>query len=209
MKKITGLIGEKFHRWTVIEEGFKLGTKLACLCRCECGVERAVNQSSLVNGKSKSCGCLSRETTVAYLTNHGMTNTRIFSIWKGMLTRCNNPNSKSWTDYGGRGIKVSEAWNDFQVFYAEMGPSYGDDLTIDRIDNELGYQAGNCRWIPRAEQNKNRRNVIYVDTEQGKMSIAEAARVAGVSWFCIENRHKKKWPIEKMLTPSRERKING
>jgi hypothetical protein len=83
-----------------------------------------------------------------------------------------------------------------------MSEGYMPGMTIDRIDNSNGYQPGNCRWIPRSEQNKNRRSTIYVDTPRGRMTVTEAASAAGISWFAMRNRVMKGWPIEKILSPS-------
>lgn len=201
------LTGQKFNKWTVLEraENSASRNRVMWLCRCDCGVERVVVRHSLTAGISKSCGCHSREVTRALLTTHGMTKTPLFSIWKGMRTRCHNPNSKAWPDYGGRGIGICERWDKFALFYEDMFPSYSEGMTIERINNEIGYQPDNCKWVPKSEQSKNRRSVIYIDTLQGRMSISDAARLAGVSWFCMDNRAKKKWPIEKMLIPSREK----
>lgn len=205
-KPAIDLTGQKFNKWTVLERGANSkANKVMWLCRCDCGTERLVARYSLTGGGTKSCGCHSRSETKARLTKHGMTKTRIHSLWRGIHTRCYNPNRKTWSDYGGRGITVCERWHDFEAFYEDIGQFYSGGMTIERINNDLGYQPDNCKWVPKSEQSRNRRSVIYIDTLSGRMSIADAARLAGVSWFCMHNRAKKKWPIEKMLIPSREK----
>lgn len=57
------MIGKKFGRWTVLGVGpvkkNRSGHgKKTMHCRCECGTERDVYKDTLLNGKSKSCGCL-------------------------------------------------------------------------------------------------------------------------------------------------------
>jgi hypothetical protein len=82
--------------------------------------------------------------------------TRLYNIWRGMKQRCNNPNHTSYHRYGGRGIKVCFQWeHDFNAFKCwTLRNGYADDLTIDRIDNDEGYNPGNCQWISKADNSK-------------------------------------------------------
>jgi hypothetical protein len=73
-----------------------------------------------------------------------------------MRDRCNNPNNTTFSYYGGRGIKVCERWNDFTAFIADVGERPAG-LTLDRIDNDRGYEPGNIRWATMKEQYHNRR----------------------------------------------------
>ena len=96
------------------------------------------------------------------MSRHGMKHTRIYETWCGMKKRCYNPNSKSYKDYGERGIVVCDEWkNDFLSFYNwSVQNGYGENLQIDRIDTNGNYEPSNCRWITHAEQQRNRRNNI-------------------------------------------------
>lgn len=92
---------------------------------------------------------------------HGHTSNRratpTYCSWSSMVQRCTNPNCKSWPEYGGRGITVCDRWrNSFDAFLADMGQK-PRGTSIDRIDNDRGYEPGNCRWATRAVQNKNQR----------------------------------------------------
>ncbi len=82
-----------------------------------------------------------------------------------MKRRCNNPNEKAYPDYGGRGIKVCDRWNNsFAAFYEDMGPrpdgSYPSGFpkfTLDRKDPDGNYSPENCSWALSDEQARNKR----------------------------------------------------
>ncbi len=71
----------------------------------------------------------------------------LYNTFSSMKDRCNNPNCKSYPDYGGRGIIVCQRWKDsFADFVADMGIKLDKTLSIDRIDNDGNYEVVNCRW---------------------------------------------------------------
>ena len=127
-------------------------------CLCDCGETTIVRLAELRAGNTKSCGCLRVESGKSNRT-HGGKGTRLYRIWKGMRSRCLNPNATSFENYGGRGITVCEEWRQsFEAFQQwSLGNGYADELTIDRINNDGGYEPGNCRWATWSVQLKNRR----------------------------------------------------
>jgi len=94
--------------------------------------------------------------------------TQFRSVWRDMMNRCINPNHKSFKNYGGRGITVSDEWQTFATFYADMWPRPAG-MTVERKDNDLGYSKDNCRWADRQAQALNKR--IYSNSPCGIAGI--------------------------------------
>ena len=90
-----------------------------------------------------------------------------YSSWSSMLTRCTNSKATRWDYYGGRGITVCDRWRDFELFLADMGPRPGKAYSIERRDNEQGYEQTNCYWATRSQQMANRRKLSKPTSTKG------------------------------------------
>jgi hypothetical protein len=163
MKKIIKS-GDRYGRLTILQEvepsyySNKPYRNFSCLC--DCGNKKIVKLDSLNRKYTTSCGCYNKEKVIETNTTHGLTKTPEYRTWHNMKQRCYNPNSKRYSDWGGRGIKVCDEWiNSFETFLKDMGKR-PDGCSIDRIDNDGNYESSNCRWITSKEQSYNRRSNI-------------------------------------------------
>lgn len=89
---------------------------------------------------------------------HGHSKRPEYKCWQQIKARCYNPNVYAYPDYGGRGIGMYEGWlNDFEAFFAHVGPRPTPEHSLDRLDNDKNYEPGNIAWRTSKEQNNNRR----------------------------------------------------
>lgn len=133
---------------------------------------------------------------------HGGSNSRLYSIWANMITRTTNPKGTAYNRYGGRGVKMCSEWrNSFETFRDwALANGYTDDLTIDRIDNDGGYEPVNCQWVPWSEQFNHRSTTKQITFHGETLSIAQWAEKLHVSKTMLYQRFKAGWPVERALT---------
>lgn len=203
-------VGQKFGMLTVLRPvhvELKSGEKAwHWIVKCDCGREKEVRPSEIVNGKNISCGCWRKSGKQVPISHH-QSHTRLHNIWCGMNNRC-NPENVSARRYGKRGISICEEWSDFKKFaeWAKVS-GYKDGLTIERIDVDGIYCPENCKWIPLSKQARNRSTTFWVIYQGRKMSLAEAAELAGLPYKQVHYRIKKMgWTVEKALSKPLKRK---
>ena len=195
------MISKKFGRWTVFEQAKERDNKrhIMWVCKCDCGTIRKVQGSNLRASLSRSCGCISEEANRKRLATHGMGSTNIYKIWKGMKSRCYNPNNDSYKYYGGRGIKVCNRWfESFENFLADMGMP-AEEMSIDRIDGDGDYDPSNCKWATHKEQMRNTTSNRMITFNGESKLLTDWADKLNMGSSGLRYRLKN-WPLEKALT---------
>ena len=129
--------------------------------------------------------------------------TRLNGIYTGIKQRCCNPRCKAFKDYGGRGITICDEWNDKTIIVKDghfgskgwfafkefaLSSGYAEGLSIDRIDNNKGYNPENCRWATAKIQSNNRRSCIILEHNGMKKNMAEWAEYFGMPYRKFKSR---------------------
>lgn len=208
--KTRDITGEKFNSLTAIRfdhrDERKPGGAHYWLFRCDCGNEVVLRKSSVTSGNTKHCSECSRIAQADRATTHGMSKTRLYREWAGIINRCTRPTSSSWDRYGAKGITVCDEWRRFEPF-AEwaLANGYSDSLTIDRIDSNGNYEPGNCRWATYYEQSNNQSTTLILNYNGEDLPLSYWAKKYHIKKHTLYDRiYRYGWPVEKALnTPVR------
>ena len=201
MGNFIDLTGQRFGKWMVLS---RAPNNKRCQarwhCRCVCGKKRILQGADLRTGHSK--GCLSCHIK-RIKTKHGLSRTKLYWIWQGIVQRCENPNNKCYKNYGDRGIKVCIQWHNHKDFMTwALAHGYKEGLSIDRIDNDGNYKPGNCRFVTAKEQNRNSRNNRSVRIGKETKLLVEWAEQAGINKDTLKSRVDMGWPEHRLLEPA-------
>jgi len=176
MPALRDLMGQTFGRITVVSllpERSKNG-KTQWRCRCSCGEwAPCVIGTDLTTGNTRSCGCLQKEVATRSLvkqTTHGLSGksgNSHYTRWVGIKQRTTNPNAANYHNYGGRGIFMHHTWIEagkgFERFKWYLDTVLGpcpEGMSLDRKDNDQGYEPGNLQWATQSQQLGNRRTSL-------------------------------------------------
>lgn len=175
-------IGAVFGRLTVKDVLRLEGGGSVLRCQCTCGTLISAKLYNLKRGSTGSCGCLAKERR----STHGLSGTKAYEIWRGMKSRC-TPDSRHAVNYHNRGIRVCKRWEKFENFYEDMGDP-PDGLTLERKDNNKGYDKNNCKWATYEENLSNTRNNKLITAFGKTQTLTRWAREAKMPVSTLKNR---------------------
>lgn len=131
---------------------------------------------------------------------HGLSKTPEWNVWVDMRKRCTKWKHPHFARYGGRGIKVCDRWSDFSLFLKDVGPKPSPKHTLDRINNDKGYNPTNVRWSTRQEQARNRRTSRFLTTRGKTQTLAAWAEETGMKTERIRMRiDRYGWSVDEAL----------
>jgi len=130
---------------------------------------------------------------------HGMKGTPEYRAWKAMRDRCRHANH--FKNYSGRGIKVCDRWDNFMVFFGDVGSQPSPKHTLDRINNNGNYEPGNVRWETRQQQAVNTRAQPMIDYLGAPATIRQAVEAEGslVTVRLASERIRRGWSVMEAL----------
>lgn len=208
--------GQRFNRLVVVRMNHVHVTsggkkKPMMMCRCDCGNDCVAGLYDMRNGRTKSCGCLSLELAAQLNRRHGAASagchTPEYKTWRNMLTRGRNPNISHADRYVLRGITVCNEWlpgddgKGFERFVTHVGPKPSPHHSLDRIDNDKGYEPGNVRWATPSEQLNNQSRTVRLSISGKTIALQDAAKRFGISPRIILQRIRKLgWSHERAVS---------
>jgi hypothetical protein len=133
----------------------------------------------------------------------------LYSVWRGIISRCTNPRYRQWDDYGGRGIRVCDRWrHDFRAFVADMGPRPAGAF-IDRTDNDGNYEPTNCAWVTRRQSQRNQRVTRWVEIEGTRYRAVDLSDISGLKTDTIVERAKLGLTYAEVISPLKRYNLTG
>lgn len=211
------LTGQRFGRLLVIRPSkTRIDGGVAWHCRCDCGREKIVRAKTMLRPQkpTRSCGCLIGESITKMNQTHGLFGTPIYRVWSGIVTRCYNKKDKNFLRYGAKGILACAGIRESVIAIIDsIGDRPSSDMSIDRIDNGLGYFCGKCqecvgvgrpiniRWATNTEQQCNKSNNVLIAIGGKSKTMSQWARIAGISIPAMWGRVHRGWSGERLLTP--------
>lgn len=230
-RKVASFLGKKFGKLTVIDilNTNKTGLRKVS-AKCECGSVKEYFFGNLQTGKSSSCGCENsnkssdRMTAInikrsplcaAQLGGLIITNLSLhplYRTWCSMRARCRNKEAVSYKDYGGKGVRVCDEWeNDFVSFYnwaINNGWSPGLQLDKDIKGNGLLYGPNACMFVTRSVNCRHKSNNRVITYDGVSKTLAEWSEITGISRIAIHSRIQRGWDLKKVFETPKHKKYD-
>jgi hypothetical protein len=167
------------------------------LCRCRCGAEIEAKAKQLKDGKRKYCDTRKHiaDWCPRSVDNPSRVHRLTWVSWSNMRSRCRYESVAHWRNYGGRGIKVCDRWQNFEVFLSDMGERPSASYSIERKDVDGDYEPGNCVWATRRQQSLNRRDTVWVEWGGDRRKFLDVCREVGADEDLVRSRLKTGWTI--------------
>lgn len=213
---LADLTNKKYGMLTVLKRADNHGSQTYWECKCDCGNVVIVKACRLKNGSKTNCGCIARKagyhkSGIPKNKTHGMTNTRLYRIYRKMKLRCYSKVNPAYPNYGERGIKICDDWlgkHGFENFVKwSMENGYSENLSIDRMDNDKGYSPENCRWATAKEQANNTRSTVFLTYKGETKPASEWSEITGIRQDTLTMRKRNGWTDEECIeTPIRAKR---
>lgn len=201
------LIGRRFGKLVVISraENSK-DDRSMWLCKCDCGKEKIIKGKYLLNGNTKSCGCLSTELLIRRNIESGCRGgesyEKIYYTWYNMISRCKKGHGEDGENYKSRGISICKEWESYENFRDwSLENGFSENLTIDRVDNDGDYEPSNCRWTTVQVQANNRRSNHNVEFNGVTKTLADWSRFLNLDYGMLRARIKYGWGTDRLFSP--------
>lgn len=170
--------GQRYGKLTVVRINHdNQGRRTRWDCVCDCGNEKTVKSTNLISGNTKSCGCGEEANRIT----HGDSKSKLYHRWEKMIERTCNPRKNNYHNYGGRGIGVCDRWKSYENFKEDMGPTFREELWLERVNNEQGYSPDNCIWVSPSVNLLNKRNSKRIEFDGKKLTLMEWSKLTGIS----------------------------
>lgn len=202
--RIVDMTGKVYGCLTAIRmEGPSNSRGMLWLFRCSCTAPVIASGNEVRRGGITRCPQCAAEMKHAATTSHGLTETSEYRIWCAMKARCLNHNTKSFKNYGGRGISVCKRWaTSFEAFLEDMGNRPSAAHTIERLKVDGDYEKSNCCWATRLEQANNKRTNKRIQIDGTTRTLAQWSVIAGITEAGMRARLRRGVFGSQLLAPS-------
>jgi hypothetical protein len=206
-RKIEYINGEKIGALIFLQDVNTETINRKAKFQCQCGKIFIAQIMSVKSWHTLSCGCVKRKRASEANKTHGFSDFLLYDVWTSIKQRCYNKNNKGYKNYGARGINMCDEWREDVKEFINwcLNNGYKEGLHIDRIDNTMGYEPYNCRFITQKENNRNKRNNRLIIINGETKCLIEWIECLNLNKHTFDSRINNGWDVKKALsTPVRK-----